>query len=45
MPPKKSNRKSVETLTHDEARRLNIPTAELSTVAHTKDIAPVTVGF
>lgn len=45
MPPKKSSRKSVETLTHDEARRLNIPTAELSTVAHAKDIAPVTVAF
>ena len=45
MPPKKSSRKSVETLTHDEARRLNIPTAELSTVARPRDIAPVTVAF
>lgn len=45
MPPKKSSRKSVETLTHDEARRLNIPTAELSTVARPKDIAPVSIAF
>ena len=45
MPPKKSSRKSVETLTHDEARRLNIPTAELSTVAAPRDIAPVAVAF
>ncbi len=45
MPPKKSGRKSIETLTHDEARRVNIPTAELSSVARTRDIAPVTVAF
>lgn len=45
MPPKKSSRKSVETLTHDEARRLNIPTAELSSVARPRDITPVAVAF
>lgn len=45
MPPKKPSRKSVEALTHDEAKRLNIPTAELSTVARTKDITPVPVAF
>lgn len=45
MPPKKSSRKSVETLTHDEARRVNIPTAELSTVARPRDIAPVSIAF
>ena len=45
MPPKKMTEKSVETLTHDEARRLNIPTAELSTVARSKDIAPVSIAF
>ena len=45
MPPKKSSSKDVKTLTHDEARRLNIPTAELSTVARPRDIAPVTVAF
>lgn len=45
MPPKKSSRKSVETLTHDEARRVNIPTAELSSVARTRDITPVAVAF
>lgn len=45
MPPKKSSSKDVETLTHDEAKRLNIPTAELSTVARPRDIAPVTVAF
>lgn len=45
MSPKKSSRKSVETLTHDEARRVNIPTAELSSVARTRDITPVAVAF
>lgn len=45
MPPKKSSRKSVETLTHAEARRLNIPTAELSSVARPRDITPVAVAF
>lgn len=45
MPPKKPSPKHVEALTHDEAKRLNIPTAELSTVARTRDIAPVTVAF
>lgn len=45
MPPKKPSQKSVEALTHDEAKRLNIPTAELSTVARTKDITPVAVAF
>lgn len=45
MSPKKSSRKSVETLTHAEARRVNIPTAELSSVARTRDITPVAVAF
>lgn len=45
MPPKKPSPKHVEALTHDEAKRLNIPTAELSTVARTRDIAPVAVAF
>lgn len=45
MPPKKPSQKNVEALTHDEAKRLNIPTAELSTVALAKDIAPVAVAY
>ncbi len=45
MPPKKPSRKCVETLTHDEARRVNIPTAELSAVARLGDITPVAVAF
>jgi hypothetical protein len=34
MPPKSpAPGKTVETFTHDDAKRLNIPTTELSTVA------------
>lgn len=45
MPPKKTGQKRVETLTHDEAKRVNIPTAELSAVARPGDITPVAVAF
>lgn len=51
MPPKaKPAPKSIETLTHTEATRPNIPTAELSAVARERDIdgaatsAPVSGG-
>ncbi|MDR1921055.1 MAG: site-specific DNA-methyltransferase [Candidatus Adiutrix sp.] len=37
--------KTVETLTHDEASRLNIPTAELSTVARKDDLTPIRVAY
>ncbi|MCL1875855.1 MAG: site-specific DNA-methyltransferase [Synergistaceae bacterium] len=37
--------KTVETITHDEAKRLNIPTAELSTVARKQDLKPVQISY
>ena len=37
--------KTVETLIHDEAKRLNIPTTELSTVARKEDLKPVHVSY
>jgi hypothetical protein len=39
--PKNTPGKSVESLIHDEAKRLNIPTAELSAVARKQDLKPV----
>ena len=42
---KKITGKSVETITHDESKRLNIPTAELSTVARKEDLKPVQVSY
>ncbi|MCL2790817.1 MAG: site-specific DNA-methyltransferase [Desulfobulbus sp.] len=38
---KNASGKTVATLTHDEAKRLNIPTTELSTVARKEDLKPV----
>jgi len=32
MAAKKTNNKTIETLTHDEAKRKNIPTAEFQSV-------------
>jgi hypothetical protein len=43
MPPKtkdSSAAKTVEIITHDEAKQLNIPTTELSTVARKGDSRP-----
>jgi hypothetical protein len=40
-----SSGKMVETFTHDEAKRLNIPTAELSTVARKDDLKPMEVSY
>jgi len=45
MPPKQDTQKTIETITHDEARRLNIPTTELSTVARREDLKPVEVSY
>src|SRR5258708_35561192 len=40
---KQSNRKSVETLMHDEASRKNIPTAEYQSVLQKEEQRPVRV--
>ena len=46
MPPKKpAPAKTIETIMHDEAKRLNIPTTELSTVARKEDLKPVQVSY
>jgi adenine-specific DNA-methyltransferase len=45
MAAKNSDGKTIETLTHGEARRLNIPTAELSAVARKADTQPVQVAY
>ena len=38
-------RKAVETLTHDEASRLNIPTAEYQSVMDKADQSPIRVAY
>jgi len=45
MNGKKSYRKKVETLTHGEASRINIPTAEYEAVLHEKDKSAVRVAY
>ena len=41
MPRKtKKNKKTVETLTHDEASRKNIPTAEYQSVMYKEEQSP-----
>jgi adenine-specific DNA-methyltransferase len=42
---KKANAKSVETLTHDEAKRRNIPTAEYQSVLEKEQEAPKQVRY
>ena len=42
---KKRSRKVVETLTHEEASRMNIPTAEHETVMEDHDRTPITVAY
>ena len=50
-PKKKANRKKagarkkVETLTHEEAKRSNIPTAEYQSVMHKADQSPISVAY
>ena len=42
---KKSRRKKVETLVHDEAKRTNIPTAEYSSAMEDDDRSPIEVAY
>ena len=42
---KKRSTKSVETITHDEASRRNIPTAEYRSVMEKADQSPVQVAY
>ena len=38
-------KKKVETLTHEKAKRLNIPTAEYQSVMRTEELSPVRVAY
>ncbi len=42
---KKTTRKVVETLTHDEASRKNIPTAEYQSVMEKEDQSPIRIAY
>ena len=42
---KKKNIKTVETLTHDEASRKNIPTVEYQSVMHKEEQSPIRVAY
>jgi len=44
-PPKPETKKTVETLTHEEASRKNIPTAEFQSVMHKEQQSPVRVAY
>jgi adenine-specific DNA-methyltransferase len=44
-PPKAEKKKTVETLTHEEASRKNIPTAEFQSVMHKEEQSPVRVAY
>jgi adenine-specific DNA-methyltransferase len=41
----KDSKKTVETLTHDEARRKHIPTAEYQSVVRKEEEQPVRVAY
>jgi adenine-specific DNA-methyltransferase len=43
--PKQAPKKTVETLTHDEASRKNIPTAEYQSVMRTEEQTPIRVAY
>ena len=43
--PRKKKTKQIATLTHDEAKRSNIPTAELQPVMDEKDQSPIQVAY
>jgi adenine-specific DNA-methyltransferase len=45
MAKKDSTGKSVEALTHDEAKRRNIPTAEYQSVMQKSEQAPVRIAY
>ena len=44
-PPKSESKKSIETFTHDEAKRTNIPTAEHQSVMKIEDKTPIQVAY
>ena len=45
MANRKSTAKTVETLTHDEARRINIPTAEFQSVLKAEEQRPAEIRY
>ena len=45
MPPKSRNPKQVTTITHEEAKRANIPTAEYQPVMAEDDRSPIRVAY
>lgn len=42
---KEKGKKKIETLTHEKASRLNIPTAEYQSVMRTEELSPVRVAY
>jgi adenine-specific DNA-methyltransferase len=44
-PPTQKNKKTVTTLTHEKASRLNIPTAEYQSVMRTNELSPIRVAY
>src|SRR5438876_1186622 len=42
---KEKGKKKVETLTHEKASRLNIPTAEYQSVMRTEELSPIRVPY
>ncbi len=45
MAKKQTNKKTVETLTHEEATRKNIPTAEYQSMMQKEDLSPIRVAY
>ena len=45
MKQKKTNSKTIETLTHDEAKRKNIPTAEFQSVLQKEAQEPLKIKY
>src|SRR5260370_42047339 len=45
MGSKEKGKKKVETLTHEKASRLNIPTAEYQSVMRSEELSPVRVAY
>src|SRR5450432_3276973 len=45
MAKKQSGNKTVETLTHEEASRKNIPTAEYQSVMRKEELSPIRVAY
>ena len=42
---KKKTKKTVETLTHEEAKRKNIPTAEFQSVMRKDELTPIRLAY